>query len=577
MKNTQKANLSFCKNLLLRCAHQTNGDQERYRFLHSWLLCGLLIVGFVSKIYAQADTLTVRGKVENLTVRLYRQAPEISVARLNILQSANEIVRGAQLRPDGSFELKMPLVYPLEECYLTYANVVVPFLGEKGNVEVTLNGDSLTTSDVPLHFQGIHAATNNRHAQFYAAFNKWLKANPEKPIKTNNALSFWEKISLERDRKIAFYRSFTTSKDALLDQWVISSLNDAAKAKLYNFLFQQTQTLPMALTAAAELDTNRFLTFAKADSYQQFNNYAFVNTPGLSESSLPVNKIASLILQYVSNISSADSLKLASYVKGETAKMRDLKWLSNLFNQKEDTLKLISVYELYARKYGAAYTAKELDYLKAAFYSTNVNSFTLKNLTLWYDHLRPSLKNPYYVRSLDELHRIQNLDSAAIREANRKIIPNDDKQSYYDELVPNLWAYQDTYKDGEELWGDIRKKTKGKIIYVIFWTNDELGRRALAESRELRAYLPEDKVAFVYLCEHKDNEEVWLETIIKTKARGLHVKLEELQTDYLASIWEINRVPFCVLVDANGKYIKRDAPLPADREGWNKIWDKVVR
>lgn len=39
------------------------------------------------------------------------------------------------------------------------------------------------------------------------------------------------------------------------------------------------------------------------------------------------------------------------------------------------------------------------------------------------------------------------------------------------------------------------------MSYLIFWTNDEYGKRVLAEARELRTSLPEDKVAFVYLCE----------------------------------------------------------------------------
>ena len=114
-------------------------------------------------------------------------------------------------------------------------------------------------------------------------------------------------------------------------------------------------------------------------------------------------------------------------------------------------------------------------------------------------------------------------------------------------------------------------------MYALFWTNDEFGRRALAESRDLRASLPEEKVVFVYLCEHTGNEDVWLENVVKSKTRGLHVKLEEPQTDFLVSAWEIDHVPYAVLLDANGKYLKRTAPLPADQEGWDKIRDRVFR
>lgn len=577
MKKT-KADLSFCKNPVRRyfvlpaviCFLKT------CQGLWASLCCGLFIAFLSPSLYAQTDTLTVRGKVENLSVRLYRQAPEITVARVNILQANREIVRAAQLQPDGTFELKMPLVYPLEECYLTYANVVMPFLGENGTVKVTINGDSLALSDVPLRFEGVHAATNNRHAQFYAAFNKWLKANPEKPVKAANALLFWEKSASESRRKLDFYRSYAKGKDALLEQWVTSSLNEATKAQLYNYLTQQQQTLPLALSAAAELDTNRFFTFAKADSYRQFTNYALATTPNLPESSLPVNTLARLILQYVPNISPADSLKLSGYAQGETAKMRDLKWLSNLFNRKEDTLRMIAAYELFTRKFGAAHSVKELDYLKAAFYAENINNFALKNLTLWYDHLRPSLKNSYYGRSLDELHHIESLDSALIRNAKSTI----DAATLNDpvEVMPGvLLANNTSYTDETLLWSQLKRKFKGKIVYFIFWTNDEWGRRALAEANALRASLPPNSVEFVYVSEYKTSDDVWREAAIKSRSRGLHLKLDESQNDYFVAEWAVTQVPYAVLMDAAGKYIRRDAPLPADREGWSKIWNKIFK
>lgn len=575
MNKQNKATLSFCKNqqrLFLPDCSFFQPPLLRPLFL---LLLISLTALFISSSYAQTDTLTVRGKIENLTVRLYRQAPEITVARVNILQANREIVRAAQLQPDGSFELKMPLVYPIEECYLTYANLVMPFLGEKGTVEISINGDSLTKSEVPIRFGGVYATTNNRHAHFYVAFNKWLKANPEKPIKAATGFHFWEKVTQERDRKIAFYRTSQTVKDTLLDKWVISSLNDAAKARFYSYLLQEKQKLALAISAT-ELDTSRFFTFAKADSYRQFTNYALATTPDLPESSLPVNTLARLILQYVPKISTVDSLKLVGYTQGETAKMRELKWLSSLFNKKEDTLRLIAAYELYTRKFGAAHSVKELDYLNAVFYAENTNNFTLKTMTLWYNHLRPGLKNPYYVRSLDELHHIANLDSALIRTTESKM-SNATLNNPLEVVSGVMLTHNTSSSDETLLWDQLKRKFKGKNVYFIFWTNDELGRNALDQANALRAILPERSVEFVFLAEYKISTEVWMEAIVKSKSRGWHVKLDEAQNDYFAAIWDIDRSPYCVLIDANGRFIRRDAPLPGDREEWNKIGDKVLR
>lgn len=570
MKKSLNTTLSFRRNPLTEKIYYRKGKLSLLFFI------GSLVATFTS-VRAQMDTLIVRGKVENLTLKLYRQAPEITVARVNILESSREIVRAAQLQPDGKFELKMPLIYPQEECYLTYANIVMPFLGAKGaTVEVTIFADSLGKNGLPLRFGGVRASTNNRHAQFYTAFNKWLKENPEKSAKVENSYRFWEKAALEQDRRVDFYRAFFTTKDPLLDKWVISSLEDATKAQFYNLLTKRTEPVPTGLLGAADLDTTLFMTFAKADCYQQFKNHAFATAPKPTINTLSVNKLATLILKYIPNLTKEDSLKLETFVQGGTAKTRDLTFLNNLYLRRQDTLNLISAYELYVKRYGAAYADKELDYLKAVFYVTNLNNFSTQDMAQWYAYIRPTLKNPYYIRSLDEIHHIESIDSALTHSAFKQI----DYATINDPLEVKsgiFLAKNSEFTGGSTIWDRIRKKYLGKTIYLVFWTNDEIGRTALAEAQALRGTLPENKVAFVYLCEHQTTDELWIQSVVKSKSRGLHIKLDETQNDFFVNEWGINSVPHSVLVDANGKYIQRNAPLPADRAGWDKIWPKVVR
>jgi hypothetical protein len=571
MKKSLSIPLSFRRNLLRDKIYYKKGKWSLLFFI------GSLVAAFTS-VHAQMDTLIVRGKVENLTLKLYRQAPEITVARVNILEPTRDIVRATQLQPNGHFELKMPLIYPQEECYLTYANVVMPFLGAKGaTVEITIFADSLEKNGLPLRFGGVRASTNNRHAQFYTAFNKWLKTNPGNlPGKFDNAYRFWEKTVLEQDRRVDYYRAFFKTKDPVLDKWVISSLEDATKAKFYNYLTQHTESLPMGLLGATDLDTTLFLTFAKADSYQQFKNHAFATTPKPTINTLSVNKLANLILKYVPNLTKEDSLKLENFVQGGTAKTRDLTFLNNLYLRKQDTLNLISAYELYIKKYGAAYAEKELDYLKAVYYVANLNNFSTQDMTQWYAYIHPTLKNPYYISSLDEIHHIESLDSALTRSAASQI----DNATMADPLEVKSGIFltkNSEFTNGSTIWERLKKKYQGKTIYLVFWTNDEVGRTALAEAQALRGTMPENKIAFVYLCEHQATDELWIQSVVKSKSRGLHIKLNETQNDYFVGEWGIDSVPHCALVDANGKYIQRNAPLPADRAGWDKIWNKVVR
>lgn len=600
MKKKLSTILSFRRNLLSEKTYHKKGKQSLLFFISS-----LASVLSFTSVCAQIDTLIVRGKVENLTLKLYRQAPEISVARVNILQSSREIVRAVQLQPDGSFELKMPLIYPQEECYLTYANVVMPFLGAKGIVEVTIFAESLNKVDAPLRFGGLFEATNNRHARFYTAFNKWLKTNPAKPYKTTNALKYWEQACEERDRRIKYFHTSVFEIDTLLDHWVISSLENATKAQFYNFLKQRNEPIPTALWGiwglnsplspkaasslvqrvggtgqlanTVSLDTSLLLTFAKADCYQQFSSHALSIIPPLDEGTLPINRLAALLLQYIPDLTQFDTLKLEAFVRGGSASLKDVKYLNSLFVRKQDTLNLITVYELYAKKIGMAYLDKELDYLQSVFYVLNLNNVSYKQMTQWYNHIRPTLKNPYYIRSLDEIHQIECVDSGLIQTTQLNLNTNATIDNPIETKSGIFLAQNSSFTSAITIWEQIKKKYLGRNIYLIFWTNDEVGRAALEEAQALRERLPENKIAFVYLCEHQTTDELWIQSVVKSKSRGLHLKLSETQDDNFITEWQIDSVPHCVLIDTNGKYIKRKAPHPADLEGWNKIWNKVFR
>jgi hypothetical protein len=177
---------------------------------------------------------------------------------------------------------------------------------------------------------------------------------------------------------------------------------------------------------------------------------------------------------------------------------------------------------------------------------------------------------------LDEIHHIESLDSALTRSAASQI----DNATMADPLEVKSGIFltkNSEFTNGSTIWERLKKKYQGKTIYLVFWTNDEVGRTALAEAQALRGTMPENKIAFVYLCEHQATDELWIQSVVKSKSRGLHIKLNETQNDYFVGEWGIDSVPHCALVDANGKYIQRNAPLPADRAGWDKIWNKVVR
>ena len=102
----------------------------------------LICISFNS--FASTDSLIVKGRILNLTGRLYRQAPSISFSRNNILQPQSEITKRAELQVDGSFRVALPILFPNEEIYLDYSGKAgSTFLGSKGAIEITFDGDSL--------------------------------------------------------------------------------------------------------------------------------------------------------------------------------------------------------------------------------------------------------------------------------------------------------------------------------------------------------------------------------------------------------------------------------------------------
>lgn len=554
----------------------------------------------IQNSYAQTDTLVVRGKIENLTARLYRQASEVVVARVNILQPNREIIQVAPLQPNGSFELKMPLIFPKEECYLTYNNVVMPFLGSKGRVEVTIYADSLAKSDIPLRFGGVNGEVNNLHAQFYVQRKKWLAANPAATTSTTDTGKYWQHLDAESNRQVAFFRALPafTKAPPLLEEWVVSSIENTAKAQLYSFLKETEQRVPNSLwiisstnaeqrtnrattqgkpvATVADLDQSGLLTFARADFFQQFSAHAQLMTPELSVSTLPVTKVASMILAFVPDITPEEKAKLQEIALGGSAKTRDLTMLNTLFNKKRDTLETINTFELENRKYSFYFGNMGADYLNATFYVRHLYTASIFNKKVWYRHIRPTLTSAYYQKSLDELHHIECSDSTIIREAN-DIVGLQTQGNYEAELGNGITLYQKIYMSGRDFWEEIKRKVRGRPTYLIFWTHDEYGMRALAEARQLEASLPKGQLNFVYLADYKEGATVWLENVVKSKTRGLHGNLTRTQNDFLEAEWEITQAPYAVILDAQGKYLKRNAPLPGDREGWSKIWPKIFK
>jgi len=541
-----------------------------------------------TKARTQSDSVIVQGKIENLTFRQYRQANSVAVARINVLRADQEMVRAANLQPDGSFRLALPVVFPHEECYFTFGNsVLVPFMASAGTITLRINADSLLQPRLPVAFGGANAATNQRHAQFYAAFNKWLEKQPDlkDPLaKTAGRVPqrAWELLRNMRDRKQRFYENFAAnSADILLNKWVSMSLDQEAKALFLIYLTRQKQAIPASLNDTLLLDNQPLLTFTKADCFRQFTQYAFQTTTQPRETTLPLGKLASILLQFVPKITTADSLKLEEIKQANAAKMKDLKLLNTLFERNSQATSSFVNFELYAKKYGAAFDSTTLDFLKTQFYVDNVSQLTVRQLEALYQYVKPQIKNLFYGASLTELHRVETRDSVAIR-ALDEVAFIDHSQGSMEQFVIDagrgIYLYHNNLSPVEAQLQAVKKMYAGRKIYVLLWDNtDEFSRRAFLNARNLPAMLPNDDLQLVVVCTSLGLEpQVWKEAVLKSKLKGLHILCNSAaQIDGWFLEASTDQLPTAILINEVGKIIKNPAPLPGDREEWEQVKRKI--
>jgi len=116
--------------------------------------------------------------------------------------------------------------------------------------------------------------------------------------------------------------------------------------------------------------------------------------------------------------------------------------------------------------------------------------------------------------------------------------------------------------DNNSIIKQVTKDHKGKIIYVKFW-GPWCGpcMEELPFDKMLINELNPNEFAFVNLCV-KTKKEDWEYTISNKKISGFHYLLNDNQYNELADLFNINGIPFHLLIGKDGKIIENNAPGP---------------
>jgi len=527
--------------------------------------------------FASTDSLIIKGRILNLTGRLYRQAPVITFSRNNILQPQSEITKLADLQVDGSFRVSLPILFQKEEIYLDYSGKAgTTFLGSKGEIEITFDGDSLLKAKKLFYFAGVNATANNQYPQYLDALSRELAANSVLGAKFYQ--NFWEKSPSEAEkassnrseiRNAAISKMTSTVPDPTLSQWVQSINQDERLQNLYEYYLTNQMEIPTGnsvLTDISRLNQSP-LTAQRVSLANRFANYADILkdeklASGTKATSLQVKLMAAMIRDNVGALTDDETEKLNAIIERGKAEKIELDFLNNLYKRGSSKLDLFFAYESDGRANYAYFDSTAADFLNARYLPKNLYKFSYKNQVILNKYIQTRIKSPHFRQSLDEIVRLEVKDSADIGKMlavrNLKIQPT--------EVLPEYWLSESEGR-GNEWLNTITDLYKGKTLYLLKWNiDDSKSREDLEFAASLRAQLP-NNVEFIYI--HLPTEETAVSNdlvkqyIVRHQLKGVHMFLNSNQLmELLIKLNPLDAATYAI-IKPNGKFATKKAPAPS--------------
>lgn len=544
------------------------------------ILIMALLLGSMLPAWAQTDSLVIRGRINNLNGRLYRQAPFITFSRNNILQSQSELTKQASLQPDGSFRVSLPMLFPQEEIYLDYGGkAFTTFLGSPGTVEITFDGDSIGKARKLFYFAGANADANNQYPLYLTAENQRL--NGSRTLGTEFFRSFWDKspsdarfIAESRgELRLGSVQAATqnTVASPVLYQWVKSITDEEQLQILFEHAMSNQYQVSKALLDSLKRLDKAPLTGQRVIWANRFGNYADMLVEGKKmdnpsrTNSLPVKLMASLIRDNSTNLSADDRQHLGRIVSNGLAEKGELDFMNKLFARNELVLNLLFNFERENRIYGDLFDSTATEFLKARYLAKNLYKYTYPQQLLLNKHIQMRTGIPQFKQSLDELVKLEVKDSADVR----KLVEFKNARTTPVEALPGylLTASNDR---GNAWFNNILDGLKGKTVYVVKWNiEDAKSREELDFIPALQARLPENVVfLFVHLStdDYTISDALLRQYMVRHRLKGIHMSVSENQAmDLLFRLNPLDVATFAI-VRPNGKFAAKNASAPSDTE-----------
>lgn len=538
----------------------------------------LLLCIFISTAgFAQTDSVTVTGRILHLTPRLYRQSPQVAISRNNMLQADRELIRPAPLEADGSFRVTMPLIYPYEELYLNFNNITTAFLASSGTITIELDADSLFTSAVPFRFKGANAAVNQQYARykaFEAAFPE--KVNSKQLSRLASSRSDLALHTLLMETYTAPIRAFAQKEKSLplLTTWLMNIARYNAATFQYDKAIAEEGKVDAALDDSLRPANDRILTAARATAANRFAEYGVQRASANTSGSLPVAKLASVLMAYTPRLTEAERTKLEEVTERKVARTADVRFFEQLMRRRPDTLGRLINYETLIHRTSNLFDSAAVEYMTAYWLARSIPSLSLDFVGLLYQYTKPKIKQPLLVASLYELYQLQVKDSLRIRQAIAQF-PQTERISGV-ELSSGAFVTRDANASGDALFNQLLRANRGKVTYVLLWdAGEEAGRQAALDAQRLRDVFSSRDFALMYVTVAEDNNQAFIpEFIARYQLKGDHLILKGEQLVSILPYLQAMGTTEATLIGPAGKAIKRGAPLPDKIDEIQKLVQK---
>jgi hypothetical protein len=557
-----------------------------------FILLTFLFAGLLSESNAATDSLIIKGRIQNLNGRLYRQASFINFSRNNILQPQSELSKQAPLEPDGSFRVSLPMLFPQEEIYLDYGGrAFATFLGSPGTVEIVFNGDSIGKAKKLFFFAGVNADANNQYSQYIEAENKLAESSkavlagattsPKELLGPAFFKSFWQKspseakayVNAREQLRLSALQNITQKNvlSPVLYQWIKSLTDDEGLQLLYEHALGTDYVISKDLLDSLRRLEGPPLTGQRVIWANRFGNYADIvveNRKMANPSrvnSLPVRQMASLIRNNAANLTPEEKQHLERITANGLVEKGELDFMNKLFAKNEMVLNLLFNFERENRIYGEIFDSTATEFLKVRYLAKNFYKFTYQQQLRLSQHIQSRTGLPQFKQSLNEIVALEVRDSTDINKlVNFKGVRTDPA-----EALPGYWLAASNDR-GTAWFNRVLEGYKGKTVYLAKWNIDDPRSRELLDYiPSIQASLPED-VVFLYV--HLPNEqapvsEILLrQYIVRHRLKGVHLFMSDDQLmDLLFRLNPLDSATFSI-IRPNGKFALKNAPAPSERE-----------